>query len=345
MTYSIPERIFIVEAYVQTSSIKETQQLFRDKYPLRSVPAKSSIQDLVRKWRTTGSIKNVTRNRTPSVRTPQLTARINEFMTRSPRKSTTRLAQQVHVSRRTCGRVLKCLKFKPYRVTAVQQLKEPDRDKRVNFCRWLLDMVADGHLDPLMFIMSDEAWFHLSGYVNSQNSRYWATQNPNLLFEQPLHDQKIGVWCAMTAKRIVGPIFFDTTVNTDVYLTFLEELYSQLTEEENNYCFFQQDGATCHTSERSLARIHQMFTEERTVSKNLWPPRSPDLSTCDFYLWGYLKGKVYEQNPHTIDDLKDNIRNCIRSITHEELTRVFMNLLKRAQKCLDADGGHFQHLL
>ncbi|KAJ4451064.1 hypothetical protein ANN_02501 [Periplaneta americana] len=32
-------------------------------------------------------------------------------------------------------------------------------------------------------------------------------------------------------------------------------------------------------------------------------------------------------------------------ITHEELTRVFMNLLKRAQKCLDADGGHFQHLL
>lgn len=112
MTYSIPERIFIVEACVQTSSIKETQQLFRDKYPLRSVPAKSSIQDLVRKWHTTGSIKNVTRNRTPSVRTPQLTARINEFMTRSPRKSTTRLAQQVHVSRRTCGHVLKCLKFK-----------------------------------------------------------------------------------------------------------------------------------------------------------------------------------------------------------------------------------------
>jgi hypothetical protein len=41
------------------------------------------------------------------------------------------------------------------------------------------------------------------------------------------------------------------------------------------------------------------------------PPRSPDLSTCNFYLWGYLKGEVYETNPHTLDELKENIRNTI----------------------------------
>ena len=128
-------------------------------------------------------------------------------------------------------------------------------------------------------------------------------------------------------------------------LDFLDELYHQLTERERNYCFFQQDGATCHTSERSLTRVHQIFTEERTVSKGLWPPRSPDLSTSDFYLWGYLKGKVYEQNPHSIDELKDNIRNCISSITQVELERVFLNMLNRAQTCLDGGGGHFQHLL
>ena len=29
-------------------------------------------------------------------------------------------------------------------------------------------------------------------------------------------------------------------------------------------------------------------------------PRSPDLSTCDFHLWGYLKGKVYTNNPKNI---------------------------------------------
>jgi hypothetical protein len=39
-----------------------------------------------------------------------------------------------------------------------------------------------------------------------------------------------------------------------------------------------------------------------------WPPHSPDLSACDFLLWGYLKQKVYVNRPHTIQDLKDNIR-------------------------------------
>jgi hypothetical protein len=196
-------------------------------------------------------------------------------------------------------------------------------------------------LTHLVSFMPDEAWFHLSGYVNSQNSRYWATESPHELHEQPLH----GVWCGVSATRIIGPIFFDSTVNTDVYLTILEEFYSQLTEQEREYCFFQQDRATSHTSLRSLARVHEMFTAERTVSNGLWPPRSPDLSTCDFYLWGYLKGRVYEQIPRNVEELRDNTRNSIRNITTTELTRVYMNLLRRAQECLDADGGQFQHLL
>lgn len=299
----------------------------------------------MKKWRQTGSVVNATKNKASSVCTPELRARVSEVMLHSPSKSTRRLSQQVGVSRTTCRRVLKSLKLKPYRITVVQQLKEPDKGKRVTFCRWLLNQVADGGLDPFMFIMSDEAWFHLSGYVNGQNSRYWASENPHLIHEVPLHDQKIGVWCAVLASRVIGPIFFDTTVNTDVYLTILDDFAQQLTEEEREYCFFQQDGATCHTSERSLARVHELFTAERTVSKDLWPPRSPDLSTCDFYLWGMLKERVYQNNPHTIDELKENIRTCISCITPTELTQVYLHLLNRAHKCLAVAGDHFQHLL
>jgi hypothetical protein len=56
------------------------------------------------------------------------------------------------------------------------------------------------------------------------------------------------------------------------------------------------------------------LTEEQTVSKGLWQPPSPDLSTCDFYLWEYLKGKFYESNPHTLDELKKNIRSAVETI-------------------------------
>ena len=35
----------------------------------------------------------------------------------------------------------------------------------------------------------------------------------------------------------------------------------------------------------------------RSVDKKKWPPQSPDLNPCDFYLWGYLKSVVYNQLP------------------------------------------------
>ena len=50
-----------------------------------------------------------------------------------------------------------------------------------------------------------------------------------------------------------------------------------------------------------MAYVYEAFGEERTVTIRLWPPRSPGLSTCNFYLWGNLKAKVYSNNPHTIE--------------------------------------------
>lgn len=67
-------------------------------------------------------------------------------------------------------------------------------------------------LDVTFF--TDEAWFHLSGYVNSQNSRLWSSDNPLSVHKTPLHDKKVGVWVAISRHRIVGPIFFTNTQKT-----------------------------------------------------------------------------------------------------------------------------------
>ena len=98
--------------------------------------------------------------------------------------------------------------------------------------------------------------------------------------------------------------------------------------------YYQQDGATCHTSNASV-RVIESFFKDRIISKNLWPPRSPNLTPADFFLWGLLKVKVYKNTPCTIEQLKDSIRQEIEAVNGDNLGIEFQNLEKRIQVCLD----------
>jgi len=89
----------------------------------------------------------------------------------------------------------------------------------------------------------------------------------------------------------------------------------------------------------------ESFFKERIISKNLWPPRSPDLTPADSFLWGLLKGKVYKNTPRTIEQLKDAMRQEIQAVNFDTLEKVFRNLEKRIQVCLDVKGDQFQHRL
>jgi len=119
---------------------------------------------------------------------------------------------------------------------------------------------------------------------------------------------------------------------------------NQLDGEELSIGYFQQDGATSHTSHASMAEI-QSFFGDHIISKGVLLPRSPNLTPPDYFLWGYLKGRVYRNKPRTIDALKANVTEEIQAVTADVLARNFQNIARRVQSCLDANGGHFQHML
>ena len=64
----------------------------------------------------------------------------------------------------------------------------------------------------------------------------------------------------------------------------------------------------------------------------------------DFYLWGYLKDRVFENNLQTIGELKTAITARIRAIPIEECIRVIDNFAHRMQVCLRRQGGHLEHI-
>jgi len=148
----------------------------------------------------------------------------------------------------------------------------------------------------------------------------------------------------MSRRRIIGPIFFDVTITTAAYMEIFNTFVNQMDDEKFSIGYFQQDGATSHTSHASMAEI-QSFIGDHVISKGLWPPRSPDLTPPDYFLWGYLKGRVYQNKPRTTDALKANITGEIQAVTADVLARTFQNMARRVQSCLDANDGHFQHTL
>ena len=68
------------------------------------------------------------------------------------------------------------------------------------------------------------------------------------------------------------------------------------------------------TSHASMGEI-QSFFGDQVISKGLWPPRSPDMTPPDYFSWGYLKGRVYQNKPRTIDALKANITEENQAVT------------------------------
>ena len=71
---------------------------------------------------------------------------------------------------------------------------------------------------------------------------------------------------------------------------------------------WQQDGAPPHYGRNVREYLDEMFPEwigRRGTTE--WPPRSPDLTPCDFSLWGIVKDRVYAQKPRDTDHLKSLI--------------------------------------
>jgi hypothetical protein len=129
--------------------------------------------------------------------------KIGAHLEGSPKKSLRQLALQCKVSKSAAHIATELLKLKPYRTTVVHQLLLPEAEARINYCRWFQQLVCDGMVDADLMFYTDKVWFHLSGYVNSQNSHYWSVENPH-----SIQDVKIGVWCAISVYRIIRSVFF-----------------------------------------------------------------------------------------------------------------------------------------
>ena len=227
--------------------------------------------------------------------------------------------------------------------------------RQLDFANLMLEKIDLKEIDLKKMWFSDEAHFHLNGYVNKQNWRHWGTENPHLAVARPAYPRRVTVWCAMSSELIIGPIFIDGSVTSEKYLELLERDFFPVIRRKRlvQGYWYQQDGARPHRTQQVLESLSAIFhgllialDYDRVTDRGLeWPPYSPDLNCCDFFLWGNIKDRVCRTPPRTIDDLKEVITREIRAIESEVLQCVFDNFEKRFRNLVIAQGAHFENLL
>ena len=101
------------------------------------------------------------------------------------------------------------------------------------------------------------------------------------------------------------------------YLTLLQDQLLPVVQNGESYdtLIFMQDGAPPHWALLVRFWLDENFTARwmgRGSPPNpapfAWPPYSPDLTPCDFFLWGYIKDRVYRTLPTDLNDLEARIR-------------------------------------
>lgn len=153
------------------------------------------------------------------------------------------------------------------------------------------------------------------------------------------------VWAGVIGGHVIGPYFFEGNVTGESYLAMLQNfVIPQLNAHRVNHhqIWFQQDGAPAHYSANVKEFCDANFYGWIGRGGNIaWPARSPDHNPMDFFVWPYLKNKVYtEPRPSNMIELRHKIKTEMENIPEDTLQNVRENLVRRLNKCIELNGGH-----
>jgi hypothetical protein len=78
---------------------------------------------------------------------------------------------------------------------------------------------------------------------------------------------------------------------------------------------------------------------------SVWGVQICDLTSCDFFLWGFVKDRVYVPSlPMSLKELRDRITHALQTITADMLHRVWDEFDYRVDVCRVTQGVHIEGL-
>lgn len=332
------------------------QRMYAQHYPLRQTPCRTFFARLHQRLSDSGSFRA---SRPERVRRPR--TRINEeavldLVQNNPGCSTRGIARRVGLSHMTVWRILHSHHMYPFRMQRVQLLQDGDFAPRVAFARWYLEMCARDTRFSDKVLFTDEATFTREGIFNSHNTHEWSLENPHAIRTHAAQVRfSINVWAGILGNHLIGPYLLPQRLTGATYLVFLQQVLPQLLDEANvsntmrSAMWFQHDGAPAHYSNDARRHLNATYGHKWIGRRGPvhWPSRSPDLSSMDYFLWGFIKGLVYETPVNSEEELVARIVVAAGELrgAPDIFADVKSSMHRRCQACITAQGRNFEQFL
>lgn len=339
-------------------SAAAASRLYAQLFPLRVHPTPRVFLNVLQRARDTGDLRE---HRGGHAGRPRRAGnvRIEEdilnLIFQDPTTSTRVIARQLQVSQKKVWKTLRENQLHPFHVQRVQALQPQDHPRRVQFCEWLLQQHENDQNFTRKILVMDEASFTRNGINNFRNTHVWSVENPHAIKRTNFqHRFSVNVWAAIVNGILVGPYILPDRLSGENYLDFLQNHFPGLLEDvplniwQNMWLL--QDGAPPHYSLIVRQFLDNNFPNRwiGRVGPVAWPPRSPDLTPCDFFLWGYMKSLVFKTPVNTREELIERINQAAATIRDKPvalLRAVTESWLRRAQLCVDQNGDNFEQFL
>ena len=267
-------RIELIQKFYENGRNAEAAlRAYRRSHNMRQGPcSRAALGKLVANFEKTGSVANLKKRRGRRI-SENMAAEVALTVEEERATSHVGIVSARAVARRTgmpvetVRRTMKiALQLFPYRIHRVHALSAGEIERRYNFT---MEFLARVEIDETWFgniLWSDEAHFTLHGTVHTKNCVIRAEENPRAIVQEPLHDEKVTVWCGFTQDFLLGPFFeeptqcgFKTvTVTGGRYRRLLEPQVIMVLQQQRNILdevVFMQDGAPPHVSRHAKALL------------------------------------------------------------------------------------------
>ena len=220
------------------------------------------------------------------------------------------------------------------------ELKQENKNKRVEMSKDILNILEGHESNWCNITTGDECWIYWDNDPDSQ----WLPAGQ----KRPLRTRK-----TIASKKTMFSIFFSLrgflVVKTlppgkKFNSQFMQDIViPELCSNMKKFrvkngakgTFLHMDNATCHKSKSTQNKI--ALSGIKTIPH---PPYSPDLSPCDFWLFGRLKEFLKGNRFQTEKELFDKVQDFLNLIKKDEISKVYEEWIERLHKVIELQGEY-----